>query len=573
MLYFGLIFLKKTLLKYLQYIFLFFISFNGFAQHYPTIEYNTHDGLAQMQVISVFEDSRGYIWAATKGGLSKFDGEHFENFYISDGLQPNDINYITEDSKHNIWLRNGMDGYSKFDGQKFTNFMLPRVTCSNIVEYKNRMVFSRNDSLFCIENDKVKFKNKLSFVDTKSNFDIDFLVEKTTGLLYAVHQNDQNSGKTNIVFYFDEKTKKFVPFHHYQNKDIRLFPIRDKILAVSNHEDIVDFYLLKNKQLSKYFNASPTKTIFTTYPDFDFNFNFNGKSWIYSKNDKKIEQIANINGGGTTTSNRATASEKLYIGTEKGLICTFLNGFKYFKETEVPYAWGVVEDAEKNMWMASHQSPLQKFDGKKLQTITNYHDLIIDKTLIKDIGAINTWYFNPLKDKYGKVWFSRFLGVLILDKSKFYYLHPKSDSAFFFNQAEDPKRNKIIGCGYGGIAIFENKLPYKYKFVQDTAAMFQNNRLILTAAVDAQGNYWLGGRYIAKYNPDNKQFKYYADYNQKLLKRGVGNIVIDKRGGIWAGMMQDGLAKYNPKTDKFDFVFQKYLAKKYCLHLSGANQR
>ena len=181
MIYFGLIFLKKTLLKYLTYIFLFFISFNGFAQHYPTIEYNTRDGLAQMQVIAVFEDSRGYIWASTKGGLSKFDGEKFESFYLSDGLQSNLISYITEDSKHNIWLKNGDDGYSKFDGQKFTNFVLPRTPCSNIVEYKNQMVFSRNDSLFCIENDRVKFKNKLPFVNNKGYFFVEFIIDKTTG--------------------------------------------------------------------------------------------------------------------------------------------------------------------------------------------------------------------------------------------------------------------------------------------------------------------------------------------------------------------------------------------------------
>lgn len=570
---FAPIFLKKTLLKRLQYILLFFISFNGFAQQYPTIEYNTRDGLAQMQVMTVFEDSRGYIWAASKGGLSKFDGENFENFLISDGLQNNSIDYITEDSEHTIWLKYGDDGYGKFDGQKFTNFKLPKVIPSYIVEYKNRMIFSRSDSLFCIEKDKIKFKNKLPFVNPKSAFGIQFLAEKQTGLLYAVYYNSLNAQTS--IFYFDEKTKQYIPFHYFQNESISLHVIRDKILIISYHGDIEDFYLLKNKQLSKYFTLSPTQTTFTAYPDFDFNFKYYGKSWIYSKDDKKIAQVASTQGAGTTTSNRATASQKLYTGTEKGLVCTYLNGFKYFKETEVPYAWGVVEDAEKNIWMSSYQSPLQKFDGKKLQTITQYYDLLnkkVPRPQKQNLGHLNSWYFNPLKDKHNKLWFPRFNGALIVDKGKFFYLHPKQDSVFFFNQTEDPKRNKIIGCGEGGIGVFENQLPYKHQFIKDTGAMFQKKRLILTAAIDAQGNYWLGGRYIAKYNPDTKQFKYYADYNQKLAKQGVGNIVIDNRGGIWAGMMQDGLMKYNPKTDKFDFVFQKYLAQNtLCNYLGQIN--
>ncbi|QIA06319.1 hypothetical protein [Draconibacterium halophilum] len=42
--------------------------------------YTVQDGLAQMQVMSMFIDSKGYLWCTTKAGLSRFDGYRFKNY-------------------------------------------------------------------------------------------------------------------------------------------------------------------------------------------------------------------------------------------------------------------------------------------------------------------------------------------------------------------------------------------------------------------------------------------------------------------------------------------------------------
>ena len=87
------------------FVILFACSYIGLAQHYPIVAYTNREGLAQMQVTNVLEDSRGYIWAITKGGLSKFDGERFESFYRQDGLKyQTNLEGLSEDSKGNIWL-------------------------------------------------------------------------------------------------------------------------------------------------------------------------------------------------------------------------------------------------------------------------------------------------------------------------------------------------------------------------------------------------------------------------------------------------------------------------------------
>ena len=42
--------------------------------------YTVQDGLAQMQVMTMFTDSKGYLWCTTKAGLSRFDGYRFKNY-------------------------------------------------------------------------------------------------------------------------------------------------------------------------------------------------------------------------------------------------------------------------------------------------------------------------------------------------------------------------------------------------------------------------------------------------------------------------------------------------------------
>ncbi|AWV99031.1 hypothetical protein [Arcticibacterium luteifluviistationis] len=69
---------------------------NAFTQHYPTLQYTTKDGLGQLQILSTLEDSRGYIWVGHKGGLSKFDGQNFENFNHTQGMTRNFVNDLVQ---------------------------------------------------------------------------------------------------------------------------------------------------------------------------------------------------------------------------------------------------------------------------------------------------------------------------------------------------------------------------------------------------------------------------------------------------------------------------------------------
>ena len=54
-----------------------------FPQQYNFHNYSVKDGVAQSQVYSLLQDSRGYLWMGTLGGgLSRFDGINFKTLKL-----------------------------------------------------------------------------------------------------------------------------------------------------------------------------------------------------------------------------------------------------------------------------------------------------------------------------------------------------------------------------------------------------------------------------------------------------------------------------------------------------------
>lgn len=90
-------------------------------QHFTTTE-----GLANNQVMSVYEDKSGTIWFGTGGGISRYDGKSFRNFtspnaplFYKEGHLNNEINTIIEDKTGKLWVGTRGDAFV-YDGKKFT---------------------------------------------------------------------------------------------------------------------------------------------------------------------------------------------------------------------------------------------------------------------------------------------------------------------------------------------------------------------------------------------------------------------------------------------------------------------
>lgn len=70
----------------------------------PVRHYTSADGLAQDQVLRLALDADGFLWIATAGGLSRFDGSRFANFDETEGLRGRIINDIAVGRFGTYWV-------------------------------------------------------------------------------------------------------------------------------------------------------------------------------------------------------------------------------------------------------------------------------------------------------------------------------------------------------------------------------------------------------------------------------------------------------------------------------------
>lgn len=110
-----------------KYYFLFLIlllllwgrTLNLRANGYVIKSLTTLNGLSQNDVQCLFQDSQGFVWAATNDGLNRYDGYVFRTYGINDsGLTSNLILTIDEDSSGNLWIGTADKGIFFYNREK-----------------------------------------------------------------------------------------------------------------------------------------------------------------------------------------------------------------------------------------------------------------------------------------------------------------------------------------------------------------------------------------------------------------------------------------------------------------------
>lgn len=117
-----------------------------FSQRYLFQSYSTSEGLTQSQVTSICQDSTGYLWIGTLGGVSKYNGNTFQNYSTDNGLLNNRVNVVVWiDSKVFIGHQGGI---SVIDNNKITAISLARpfqmTNVTDIVKYNGRIIVATN---------------------------------------------------------------------------------------------------------------------------------------------------------------------------------------------------------------------------------------------------------------------------------------------------------------------------------------------------------------------------------------------------------------------------------------------
>ena len=91
---------------------------NSYAQQFNFKNFNLAEGLPQSSVYDIFQDSKGFIWLGTQGGISRFNGIDFNTFSQKNNLADNHVKAICEDKYSNIWTGHRYEGFSCISKKK-----------------------------------------------------------------------------------------------------------------------------------------------------------------------------------------------------------------------------------------------------------------------------------------------------------------------------------------------------------------------------------------------------------------------------------------------------------------------
>lgn len=103
--------MAKIQKQILIYIILLIHCFSGYAENENPFFFShlgVEDGLSQVSILSIFQDSEGYIWFGTRNGANRYDGYEFKVYQNEvnnpASISDNYIRKISEDKNKNIWI-------------------------------------------------------------------------------------------------------------------------------------------------------------------------------------------------------------------------------------------------------------------------------------------------------------------------------------------------------------------------------------------------------------------------------------------------------------------------------------
>ncbi len=143
------------------------------AQHFVFDHYSQKNGLSFNDVTDIAQDTFGFIWIATNGGINRFDGLQFKIFYsdYNDSTTPSgDFCYeIFEDKNGYIWFATTPDSISRYNPVTGT---FKRFNFSGIIPYTFREnsrseLFMMSEKGLCKYDEKTETIQLLTFKNGK----------------------------------------------------------------------------------------------------------------------------------------------------------------------------------------------------------------------------------------------------------------------------------------------------------------------------------------------------------------------------------------------------------------------
>jgi hypothetical protein len=511
---------------------LLLLSVSVFAQprlekHYSCHHYTTYDGLVQSQVNRMMQDSKGYIWICTKGGLSRWDGKKFQNFTDEkDGQRINIWNIFEQEDGYLVCSGTKLWKF-RYEEENPGNWTFEDVKIPDIYRFHGLdfLFFNKNDSCFYLFNLVMPGYGKDQFIHIKFNV---------------------SSGKTAILPIGEKKI-----LCSFSEDKQRIFISTNSKITFKNGLFIIEKLLFSIDAIT----PDPTDSTFVAYQKstktiyrvdkkiagikklFDNTLiNSDATSTLVVNNSGYITYLSDLSCINYIHQNRETLVDKvtlakcllvdrennLWVGTEEGVYNYFQLGFEQYVFNigkTVDNVWSIVCAPDSTMWFGGYLTSFWSFD-KNEQINLFQPERYIPK--LKPGELANNFYMGGICDSQGRVYLPLNWGFLIIENNIPRYVKT-TDSGVPMSMFDDNANNKLVLGQSDGFTIIE-KGTWKILF---NSNLMQS---VVSTCMTRSGKI-LAGTFRKQYIFDKDSLKPFRP-EQNL---GVISMVRDKNGNIWKG--------------------------------------
>lgn len=559
----------KTLL-FLIFLFASNSICKNFAQDIVFHHLTTDEGLSQTSVVALYQDEIGFVWAGTREGLNRYDGNSITTYKLRkndpNSLFCNNILKITGDEQGKIFLltTEGLCEYdTKYDRFK-TLWKDPDIT--TLFYYNNKLYVGKGAKVYVFDHEyKISTHYELPISKSK----ISSLIIDTHGILYI--------GTTNNGLYkLSLKHELSQPIKH--NNIASIFEDSTGKIWVGSWDN--GLYMLSGDKITNYTNESGNiKSISSNFVRCCAEDN-QGNIWIgtfkgLDKYDKTtcefIRYNSNDEPNGLTHSSIWSIIKDhqgtIWLGTFFGGINFFNPDYEIYtryttseKESQglsSPIVGRIIEDKDKNLWICTEGGGVNRYN-RKTKTFKWYLPIQGKNSISQN--NVKAIHYDREKDI---MWFGLHLGGLNkldlkTDRFTHYRYNPNNRNSIASDIVRDiePYGTKLILATDGGVCIFDPESGLSESLAMDkkSSDLVKN---VFDVYIDHQGTLWISviGEGVFTYNFKTKKLNNYRHNPNKthtLSNNNVNSIIQDRAKNLYFSTSGRGIDMYRYSSDDFE---------------------
>lgn len=592
-------------MRYLSYIYLLllFITSRLSAQApelYSRNEFHFEhlgikEGLSQSTVLSIYQDSHGFMWLGTRDGLNRYNGYTFTIYRRQaehkGSIAGNIINSITEDKSGNIWLATdqGISMYDK-NNDAFTNYTLSHLYKEEadirhvFIDHQNRVWSTCRWGLFVIDASA----NEL--IPASRLFP--FLKEAATHSTSSVFQSNPSSfwvgTSRHGVYNINLQTQQIKNFPASQFGDAKIDALAqdqqgnlwvgavNKGVYCLSAGGEVTLHLSSNQQDSLQLSHNNIRDLIIDNEGNVWIGTFRGLT-VYDIGQKKTRQVYALAGNPNGLSHHSIRSffkdnkGSIWIGTYFGGVSVFdRDNLRFRHQYAIPgveesLSFNVIgalaEDEKGNLTVGTEGGGINIYN-----TITNSHTAFTSLP-----GNTATLSGNTVKslfrDKQNRIWAGIFRGGLNRIETStgtVQRLPLPADTAYSHLSKvivnciiEDKQGFLWLGTDiHGGLQKFNPQTSryVAYAFA-DTLAKILKTAPVKWIWADKMGNLWLAthAEGLVVFNETSGIIAHFKKRGLPgdIPDNNINSVHGDKQGNIWLATQNAGIARFNPVTNSF----------------------